>query len=194
MKDWLYQKIPLIDPPESVFGFIYMITNNITGRKYIGKKQFISKRSKKVKGKKNRTHFIKPSDWQSYWGSCEELIEDIKILGEENFTREIIRLCNTKRDLTFGEIELQIKNDVLTSLLPNGEREYYNKNIMSRWFIPTPMTDDHREKIRKAQKGIKRKPNGCRVKKITSYLFGCFQKYSGPKCWRPWRLRSTQEN
>jgi hypothetical protein len=135
MNAWLYNGEPILEPPDGIFGFCYSITNILTGRSYIGKKQFISKRSKKVVGKRNRKHTIKESDWKDYWSSCDELKEDIKKLGQENFRREIIRLCPTKRDLTFGEIELQIKNDVLTTTLETGERKYYNKNIMSRWFI-----------------------------------------------------------
>jgi len=135
MNEWLYKGKPITEIPDGMVGFVYNITNLQTGRQYIGKKQFISKRSKKVKGKKNRTHYTKPSDWQTYWGSCDDLLKDISSLGKNSFKREIIRLCPTKRDLTFGEVEYQIKNDVLTALFPNGTRKYYNANIMSRWFV-----------------------------------------------------------
>ena len=137
MNKWSYQNQvidKIEDFPEGCFGFVYLITNKITGRKYIGKKQFNSYRSKKVKDKKRRKHFVLESDWKDYWGSCEELLEDIKELGEDNFSREILRLCKTKRDLTYSEVELQIKADVLTALDKKGNRLYYNSNIMSRWF------------------------------------------------------------
>lgn len=134
MRTWIYENKELQEIPEGFFGFVYLITNKITGRKYIGKKQFNSYRSKKVKDKKRRKHFVLESDWKDYWGSCEELLEDIKELGEDNFSREILRLCKTKRDLTYSEVELQIKADVLTALDKKGNRLYYNSNIMSRWF------------------------------------------------------------
>jgi hypothetical protein len=135
MNDWIYKGKPISEIPKGIFGFIYIIRNNITGRQYIGKKQFLSNRSKKIPGKKNRKHTILPSDWLLYWSSSDGLKKDITLLGQENFNREIIRLCPTKRDLTFREIEEQIKNDVLTALLPDGSRAYYNENIMSRWFV-----------------------------------------------------------
>jgi Kyanoviridae NAD synthetase len=135
MSIWTYNKKPIETPPDEMFGFVYCITNTNSGRKYIGKKQFISHRTKKVAGKRNRKHTIKESDWKTYYGSCEELLADMALLGEEVFTREIIRMCPTKRDLTFGEIELQIKNDVLTAKQADGTPAYYNRNIMSRWFV-----------------------------------------------------------
>jgi len=35
---WLYQDTPIEMLPEECVGFVYLITNNLTGRKYIGKK------------------------------------------------------------------------------------------------------------------------------------------------------------
>ena len=35
---WLYQDTPIETLPEECVGFVYLITNNLTGRKYIGKK------------------------------------------------------------------------------------------------------------------------------------------------------------
>lgn len=134
MRTWIYESKELTESPEGYFGFVYLITNIKTGRMYIGKKQFNSYRSKKVKDKKRRKRYVLESDWQEYWGSCEELKEDIKTLGEENFKRQVLKLCETKRDLTYSEVEFQIKNDVLTALDKKGRRLYYNSNIMSRWF------------------------------------------------------------
>jgi hypothetical protein len=134
MTHWLYENKEIEDIPEGYFGFVYLITNIKTGRKYIGKKQFNSYRSKKIKGKTRKKRFVLESDWKDYWGSCEELKEDIKILGEDSFKREILKLCKTRGDLTYSEVEFQIKKDVLTALDSEGRRLYYNSNIMSRWF------------------------------------------------------------
>jgi hypothetical protein len=131
---WIYQNSELKEIPEGYFGFIYIITNLKTGRKYIGKKQFSSYRSKKVKGKKNRKRFVLESDWKDYWGSCKELLEEIKLIGSDSFKREIIKLCKTRGELTYSEVELQIKSDVLSALDTEGRRLYYNSNILSRWF------------------------------------------------------------
>tara|TARA_R100000152_G_C6778295_1_gene208843 strand:+ start:2787 stop:3200 length:414 start_codon:yes stop_codon:yes gene_type:complete len=120
--------------PDDWFGFIYLITHNETGRKYIGKKQIHSYRRKKVKGRKNRKRVVSESKWREYTGSCDELNEEIEAQGKEKFTFEVLKLCKTKGELTFSEVESQIKNDVLSALLEDGSRAYYNSNIMSRWF------------------------------------------------------------
>lgn len=134
---WIYQDNEFDVASAEDFGFIYQITNLITKRKYIGKKQFWSNRTKKVKDKKNRKHYTLEADWKKYWGSCYELKDDILIYGKESFKREILKLCKSKGDLTFSEVEIQIKRDVLSAIFPNTKiREYYNANIMNRWFAP----------------------------------------------------------
>lgn len=35
---WLFQNTPVEELPEDCIGFVYLITNHISGRKYIGKK------------------------------------------------------------------------------------------------------------------------------------------------------------
>ena len=51
---WIYKNEPLEEVPENAYGYVYLITNNLTGRKYIGKKLFWFKKTKVVKGKKKR--------------------------------------------------------------------------------------------------------------------------------------------
>ena len=120
--------------PTDYFGFVYRITQKETGRSYIGKKQLIFTRRKKVKGRINRKHVKKESDWKEYTGSCDELNQEIKTLGKERFDFEILKFCKTKSELGYTETEYQFKEDVLTSIFPDGERKYYNSNIMNRWF------------------------------------------------------------
>ena len=101
---------------DSVFGFIYEITNKTTGKFYIGKKQ-CSRRIKRkpLKGKnRNRIEHIE-SDWKSYSGSCNDLQEDIKKYGKENFSYSILKLCNSKWELSYFEAKEQIVRDVLLS-------------------------------------------------------------------------------
>ena len=76
------------------YGFVYRITNLKTGKKYIGKKFFYSSKTKQVKGKKKRLKVS--SDWQTYYGSNEELKKDVIIHGKECFKREILHLCLSK--------------------------------------------------------------------------------------------------
>ena len=121
--------------PLNFFGFIYRITLKDTGRSYIGRKQFIYTERKKVKGITNRKHIKKESDWKVYTGSCVELNIEIEKFGKEAFKFEILKFCHNKRDLGYTETKYQFLENVLEEKFSNGERKYYNSNIMNRWFI-----------------------------------------------------------
>ena len=86
--------------PNTFYGFIYIITNTTNNRKYIGKKQSstILKRPP-LKGRKNKRHVIKETDWKTYTGSSDKLNEDINALGKNKFKFEIIRFCQSKSGL-----------------------------------------------------------------------------------------------
>lgn len=101
---------------DNVFGFIYEITNKITGRFYIGKKQCVRKiKRKPLKGKsRNRIDHVE-SDWKDYVGSSNELQEDIKKHGKKNFSFVILRLCQSKWELSYFEAKEQMSRDVLLS-------------------------------------------------------------------------------
>ena len=89
---------------EGSIGFVYRITNTINNRKYLGRKLIIFKTSRKpLKGNKNKRRGTKLSDYQTYCGSCIELQEDIKRLGKEHFTFEILQWCNSKSTLNYAE-------------------------------------------------------------------------------------------
>jgi len=112
---------------EDTFGFIYEITNTISGKKYIGKKQCKSKLKRKpLKGKKNKRIEIKESDWREYTSSSAELNEDIKKLGKNKFIFKIIRACGSKWELAYFEISEQLAKDVLL------RDDYYNGIINVR--------------------------------------------------------------
>lgn len=129
---WIYQGQLLAEAPAS-FGFVYLITQLSTNKKYIGRKNFKSVRTKKRRGKRNQK-ITSESDWKNYWSSSEIVKSLVKKFGEDDFRREILFFCGTKGELTYGELREQILRDVLTAKLTNGEREYLNGNIMSRWF------------------------------------------------------------
>jgi group I intron endonuclease len=111
------------------FGFIYYIENKLTGKKYIGKKQYYSYKS----GKK-----FKESDWKTYTSSSKYLNEDIENFGIDNFYFEILFECESRGDLTYAESNLQHKNNVLTERNEDGERVWYNASIAAIKFIPKP--------------------------------------------------------
>lgn len=112
------------------FGFVYLITNKSNGRKYIGRKYFWSFR--KPKGKKRKVK--QESNWKKYWGSCDELKEDIKLLGKDKFTREILSLHKTPGKVNFEETRQLFYYNVLTESLDSGEPVYYNSQILSRYY------------------------------------------------------------
>lgn len=109
------------------FGFIYRITCLTTNKQYIGKKQCktIFKR-KPLKGKKNKRHEERETDWRTYTSSSRELNEDIIIHGIKNFKFEIIKCCDSKFDLSYSEAKLQFEEEVLL------RNDYYNGIINLR--------------------------------------------------------------
>lgn len=128
---WIYLGVPFTSSDiQDYFGFVYCITNTTNDKKYIGRKNFFSYR--KPRGKKRKVK--QESDWKKYYGSCDELKEDIKLLGKEHFTREILSLHRTQGKLNFEETRQQFLNNVLTEALDNGEPAFYNNNILSRYF------------------------------------------------------------
>jgi hypothetical protein len=106
------------------YGFVYLITNLDTGKKYIGKKFFYSSKTKQVKGKKKKIKV--PSDWQTYYGSNTELQKDVTIQGRERFKREILHLCLSKGTCGYLEAKEQFVSGAL-----EGD-DYYNSWIMVR--------------------------------------------------------------
>ncbi len=132
----------LTPKPDNFFGFVYIISNNIDDRKYIGKKQYWMSKPKSPKSKTtdrtspkwNPKHW-KESTWKTYTGSSKELNADIKKLGKKNFDFEIVGQYEARGSLYYGEVEWQVKLNCLTEKHKNG-RYYYNKQIAAVRFIP----------------------------------------------------------
>ena len=130
---WIYQNEPLTEIPEGYQAFVYVITCEPTGRKYVGKKLAKFSRTKyKTVTLKNGTKKKKKirdkidSDWQEYYGSSNELNKDIELLGKEHFRRDILFYCKTKAECSYIEAREQFARQVLES------DDYYNNNIMCR--------------------------------------------------------------
>ena len=123
---WLYNGKEIGDDEiEGYAAFVYIITNLIDNKRYIGKKIFTSIRRKKVKGKTRRKKVQKESDWKSYYGSNSRLLEDIEKLGRDKFEREIVKLCKTRGTASYWEAKLQMQHEVLEK--PD---DFYNDWIM----------------------------------------------------------------
>lgn len=120
---WIFQGSVFEDIGDH-YGFVYLITDRETGKKYVGKKLFWNKKTKQVKGKKKR--LVVESDWKDYYGSSPDLQEDVTKLGQGRFNREILRLCNSKGECNYWEAYEQFVRGVLFS------DEYYNGHIWVR--------------------------------------------------------------
>jgi hypothetical protein len=127
---WYYNSTLINELPTDCVGFVYEITNNTTGRKYIGKKLAkFSKTKYKTVTLKNGTKKKKKirekvdSDWKEYWSSSNELKKDVAEIGSEHFTREILFFCKSKAECTYIEAREQFIRKVLES------DDYYNGQI-----------------------------------------------------------------
>src|ERR1039457_76628 len=119
MKNWIYQHKEFLPTYSEIllnhyFGFVYLITNTVSGKQYVGKKNFHSFR----KGKKHE------SDWRIYWGSSLGLTSDIISSGSEQFTREILSLHETPKLVDYHEIREMFLRDVM-----NEQHLFYNNHI-----------------------------------------------------------------
>lgn len=128
LSDWYYNNEVFYLPEEELkqyLGFVYLITELSTNKKYIGKKLFWSSKILPVtKTRKKRKKVKVESDWKTYYGSSEE----VKKLVESGvqFKREIIRLCRTKGECSYYETKAQFDHDVLL------RDDYFNSFIGCR--------------------------------------------------------------
>ena len=124
---WTYQGEQITEISDEYEGFVYLITNLTDNRKYIGKKLAKFKTTKPpLKGKKNKRRGYKESDWREYWGSSDRLNEDVKNLGEDKFSREILYFCKSRAEMSYIEAREQFDRRVLET------DEYYNGIINVR--------------------------------------------------------------
>ena len=130
---WFYNNQPVEILPDDCVGFVYMITNITSQRKYIGKKlaKFSKTTYKTVKlkngtKKKKKIRNKVDSDWQDYYGSSPELTKDVELLGKDNFSREILYYCKSKSECSYIEAREQFSRQVLES------KDYYNGHIQVR--------------------------------------------------------------
>ena len=121
---WYYKSKEYDETPEEYQGFVYLIAELDTNKKYIGKKNFWkpkvlpknSKRSRRVRARVE-------SDWKDYYGSNKELQLLVESKGSDNYRRDILRLCKTKGEMSYYEAKLQFENEALL------RDDYYNEFI-----------------------------------------------------------------
>ena len=125
MDQWTYNKKSFESEQIGDYvGFVYLITDLSNNKKYIGKKNFWStRRLPPLKGKKRKRVVKNESDWKDYFGSSEQVKLLVESQGRNNFTREILHLCNSKGEMSYLEAKEQFDRNVLFS------DEYYNEFI-----------------------------------------------------------------
>tara|TARA_R110000772_G_scaffold254150_2_gene370040 strand:- start:33 stop:482 length:450 start_codon:yes stop_codon:yes gene_type:complete len=144
MINWTYHKEEITDVEQldkHIMGFVYKIDHIPSNKSYIGKKFLVFTRKQKL-GKKELKVFegqkgrppkfkvvTKESDWKTYWSSNKHLVELVKTEPEENFKRTIIKLCTSKKELTYFETKYQFLHEVL-----ENPKEYFNDNILGKFF------------------------------------------------------------
>ena len=127
------------DFPENCIGFVYKIVNLNSGKFYIGKKSLWSNQKKALTKKElsemsgpgrkpSKKLVTKETDWLSYWGSNKGLLGEIKEQGVDTYRREIIKLCTSKKELTYWEVHFQCVEGVLLT------DKSYNDNILAKFF------------------------------------------------------------
>lgn len=144
MPSWIYDgRIvnEISDMPEGTFGFIYEVTHTPTGRKYIGKKVLYFNRTlPPLAGQKRKRKVVKESDWKTYYGSHQEIVELIKEGKQEEFTKQILCFVPSKKLLTYYETKYLFIREVL-----EYRNNYINDNVLGKFYrkdFLTPNTDD----------------------------------------------------
>ena len=130
---WLYEGQPIEsmeEMPEGTFGFVYEVTHNPTGKKYIGKKQLMMNRTlPPLKGQKRKRKVVKEGDWKTYYGSQSEIKSLLKEGSALDFSRIILNFVPSKKLLTYYETKYLFERGVLEK--PD---EYLNDNILGKFY------------------------------------------------------------
>jgi len=142
--NWIYKKEEIEDIsqfPDNTYGFIYKITHFPTNKSYIGKKVLFHNKKIKLTKKElalyegvsgRRPSYklaIVESDWKKYWGSNKPLQELVKSEPIENFKKEILLFCSSKKLLTYFETQTLFVYRVLEE--PDL---YFNDNILGKFY------------------------------------------------------------
>jgi len=117
---WYYNGQPFEGPIDDWYGFVYLITETSTNKKYVGKKFFWAKKTRQVKGKKQKN--LAESDRKDYYGSNDVLKENVQ-KNPNDYHREILHLCKKRGDCSYYETKEQFERNVMF------DKNYYNEFI-----------------------------------------------------------------
>ena len=85
------------------YGFIYITTNMVNGKRYLGQKKIDEK-----------------GDWKTYLGSGTYFNRAVTKYGKQNFDRNIVCFCYSPEELNKAEYDLSVFLDVVES------QDWYN--------------------------------------------------------------------
>lgn len=146
--DWSYENNIVTEDtiPDGAVGFVYKIIHIATDKFYIGKKALASVRRIKL-GKKelqlikdarklekkggrlpSKKTVRKDSGWVDYYSSNTTIQEMVKDGKADEFKREIIKFCFSKKSLSYWELYYMFKHNVL------GDENSYNDNISGTYY------------------------------------------------------------
>ena len=134
------------------FGFLYLITNKKTGKKYVGVKQLHywngPRGGYKCSDKSSEWWDPKAwvdSDWRYYTSSFTPLNREIAEGNVWDYSFEVVKMCRDKLDLHLSEVLYQMEHDVLNAKDKKGEYFWYNENIAGLEFRPSFNKEEARE-------------------------------------------------
>ncbi|MGL5797901.1 MAG: NUMOD3 domain-containing DNA-binding protein [Cetobacterium sp.] len=125
-----------------MYGFIYLTTNTINGKMYIGQKNY-------------------KKDFRTYLGSGTALKLAVEKYGRENFVREILCECKDLEEMNhmehfFTSLVDAENNPDFYNLKAGGNQKGYSqetRNKMSRLKIGKKLSEDNRRKLLKSLVG-----------------------------------------
>lgn len=119
------EKIEIRDP----YGFIYITTNLINGKRYLGQKTF------------------KDRGWKGYLGSGKAFKAALDLYKKENFRREIIHICYSEEELNNAEYELSVFFNVVKD--PDWYNMVYGGGSTAGWHHSEELKQEQSERAKK---------------------------------------------
>ena len=148
MGNIIYKKI------NNPYGFVYITTNMVNGKRYLGQKKFDKK-----------------DKWKTYLGSGTAFKQAVRKYGEENFVKNIVCICYSIEELNQIEHDLSVYLDVVKS--PDWYNLVYGGSTMAGYSPPIEV----RKKLSKALKGKPAPNKGIPMSEETKRKIS--ERYSG---------------
>lgn len=111
------------------YGFIYITTNMVNGKRYLGQKSFDDNYK-----------------WKNYLGSGSAFKSAVRKYGKENFSRNIICFCDSLEELNKSEYDLSVFLNVLE------DKNWYNLCYGGGGVSGLIVSDDTKNKMSEAQR------------------------------------------